>query len=55
MKDALLFPYLAGVLASIQEPSAEHVGGDLTWVGVPAAAVAEDGGVQAHQAVGEVG
>ena len=46
--------YLAGVLASLHESSTEHVGGDLSRVGRPAAAVAQDGGVQAPQAVGVV-
>lgn len=46
--------YLAGVLASLQESSAEHVGADLTGVGVPAGAVAQDGGIQTHQTVGVV-
>lgn len=43
--------YLARVLASLHESSAEHVGGDLTGVSVPAAAVTEDGQIQAHQTV----
>lgn len=46
--------YLAGVFASLKEPSTEHVGGDLTRVGAPAAGVAQDGSVQAHQIVREV-
>lgn len=45
---------LARVLASLQESGAEHVGADLAGVGVPAGAVAQDGSVQAHQAVGVV-
>lgn len=43
--------YLAGVLSSLEESSTEHVGGDLTRVGGPAAAVAQDGGIQAHQTI----
>lgn len=43
--------YLAGVLASLQESSTEHVGGDLSRVGAPAAAVAQDRGIQAPQAI----
>lgn len=43
--------YLAGVLASLEESSTEHVGGDLTRVGVLAAAVAQDGGIEAHQTI----
>lgn len=43
--------YLAGVFASLQESSTDHVGGDLTRVGVPAVGVAQDGSVQAHQTV----
>lgn len=43
--------YLAGVFASLEESSTEHVGGDLTRVGVPAAGVAQDGGIQAPQTV----
>ena len=46
--------YLAGVLASLEESSTEHVGGDLSRVGRPAAAVAQDGGIQAPQAIGGV-
>lgn len=47
--------YLAGVLATSQESGAEHVGGDLSRVGVPAAGVAQDGGIQAHQSIRVVG
>lgn len=43
--------YLAGVLASLDESSTEHVGGDLSRVGRPAAAVTQDGGIQAHHAI----
>ena len=43
--------YLAGVLASLEESSTEHVGGDLSRVGFLAAAVAQDGGIQTHQEV----
>lgn len=46
--------YLAGVLASLHESSAEHVGGDLTGVGVLAGAVTQNGGIQTHQTVGVV-
>lgn len=43
--------YLAGVLASLEESSTEHVGGDLSRVGGPAAAVAQDGSIQAPQTI----
>lgn len=43
--------YLAGVLASLEESSTEHVDGDLSRVGVLAAAVAQDGGIQAPQTI----
>jgi len=46
--------YLAGVLASLEESSTEHVGGDLSRVGRPAAAVAQDGDIQAPQCIGVV-
>lgn len=46
--------YLAGVLATLKESSAEHVGCDLTGVGVPARAVTQDGCIQTHQTVGVV-
>lgn len=46
--------YLAGVLASLHESSTEHVGGDLTWVGASAGAVAQDRSPQAHQTAGVV-
>lgn len=42
--------YLAGVLASLEESSTEHVGGDLSRVGGPAAAVAQDG-IQAPETI----
>ena len=45
------FSYLAGVLASLEESGTEHVGGDLSRVGRPAAAVAQDGGIQAPQTI----
>lgn len=43
--------YLAGVLASLEESSTEHVGGNLTRVGGLAAGVAQDGDIQAHQTI----
>ena len=46
--------YLARVLASLHESSAEHVGSDLTGVGASAGAVTEDGEIQAPQTVGVV-
>lgn len=55
MKCAFLFLYLARVLASLEVASAEHVGGDLSRVGVPAFGVTQDRGVQAPQLVGVEG
>ena len=43
--------YLARVLASLHESSAEHVGSDLTGVGASAGAVTEDGEIQAPQTI----
>ena len=51
IKEQLIQQYLAGVLASLEESSTEHVGGDLSRVGFLAAAVAQDGGIQTHQEV----
>lgn len=55
MKCAFLFPYLARVLASLEVAGAEHVGGDLSGVGVPASDVTQDRDVQAPQLVGVEG
>lgn len=43
--------YLAGVLASLQVAGTEHVGSDLTRIGVFAAGVTNNGSIQAPQSI----